>query len=180
MLLIIILVAVALGAIALALWAFRGTSLQNGSVGELESRLHEVDLPAFLNLTDPEEARFLARSLTPKAFRRVQRRRISATLSYLNALAANAALLIAMGELAGHSDDPEVAESGRRLANTAMRTRLLVIRSYFYFVPQWFFPTAKQEWNGAVVTHYGELKRCLVHLVSVQNPSMTSRTVSLM
>lgn len=180
MLLIIILVAVALGAIALALWALRGASLQNGSVAELESRLYEVDLPAFLNLTDPEEVRFLALSLAPKAFRRVQRQRIIATLRYLNALAANSALLMAMGELASHSDNPDVAKSGRTLANTALQTRLLVLRSYFYFVLQWVFPTAKQEWSGAVLTHYGELKRCLVHLVSVQDPSLTSRTVRLM
>jgi hypothetical protein len=180
MLVIIILVAVGLAAIALVLWTLRRISLENGSVEELESRLHEVDLPAFLNLIDPEETRFLAQSLAAASFRRVQRGRIIATLHYLNALSANAAILMAMGDMAATSDDQEVADSGRILANTALRTRLLVLRAYFYLVPQWVFPTVKQDWSGSLVNQYGNLKGCLVHLVSIQQPAMTSRTVRLL
>ncbi len=180
MVLIIILSAVALAAIGLVTWTLLGSAPRNASAEELESRLHQVDLSAFLNLTDPAETSFLAQSLAPRRFRRVQRLRIQAIFRYLNALSDNAVILMRLGDLASHSDDPEVAESGRTLSNTALRTRLLVLRAYYFLAPQWFFPSTKQQWSAGVVAHYGELKQALVHLVSVQRPTMTSRSVSLL
>jgi len=180
MVLLAILAAIALAAIGLVVWAIRGSIPGEASLEELESYLHQIDLPAFQNLTDPRETLFLAKSLTPHAFRTVQRRRIFAAFQYLNALSANAAILIRMGDMASRSDDGETAESGRTLSNTALRTRLLVLRAYCYLVPQWFFPSARPEWSPSVVMHYDELKRCLVHLVSVQQPSMTSRSVRML
>ncbi len=180
MVLLAILTAVALAAIGLVLWAIRGSVPRDASVEELESSLQQIDLSAFLNLTNPTETAFLAESLSPSAFRRVQRRRIYATFHYLNALSANAALLIRIGDMASRSGEADTVESGRTLSDTALRTRLLVLRAYWYLIPQWFFPSTRQEWSPSIVRHYDELKRCLVHLVSVQQPSMTSRSVRLL
>ena len=178
MLLIVILAVFALAAVALVAWAIRTPRFSR--VDELESSLHQIDLPAFLNLTDPDEVSYLARSLPPRSFRRVQRQRIIATFHYLNALSTNAAILMRIGDLAANSDDPETAQSGRALSDTALRTRLLVLRAYGQLIPQWFFPSAEKAWSAPVVMHYDELKRCLVHLVSVQHPVMTSRSVDLL
>ncbi len=180
MILLGILAAIALAAIGLVVWAIRGSIPRDANAEELESRLHQIDLPAFLNLTDPAETLFLAKSLAPTAFRAVQRRRILAVFHYLNALSSNAAILMRMGDLASRSEDADTAESGRTLSNTALNTRLLVLRAYSYLIPQWFFPSVQPKWGPSVVTHYDELKRCLVHLVSVQQPSMTSRSVSML
>lgn len=180
MALLIILAAIALAAIGLVVWVVRGSIPRDATVEELESHLQQVDLRAFQNLTDRTETLFLAESLAPRRFRSVQRRRIFATFHYLNALSANAAILMRMGDMASRSTDSEIAESGRTLSNTALRTRLLVLRAYCYLVPQWLFPTTRQVWRPSVVTHYDELKRCLVHLVSVQQPSMTSRSVRML
>jgi hypothetical protein len=180
MVLIVILAAIALAAVALVAWAIRGATPRFSRVEELESRLHQIDLPAFLNLTDPDEVSYLARSLPPRSFRRVQRQRIFATFHYLNALSANAAILMRIGDLATHSDDPETAQSGRVLSDTALRTRLLVLRAYGQLIPQWFFPSAEKAWSAPVIARYDELKHCLVHLVSVQHPVMTSRSVDLL
>jgi hypothetical protein len=84
-----------------------------------------------------------------------------------------------MGDLASHSDDAETADSGRLLSSTALRTRLLVLRAYCFLLPQWVFPSTDQELFPGVLAHYDELKRCLIHLVSVQQPSMTSRSVRM-
>ncbi len=180
MVLLGILAVIALAAIGLVVWTTHGSIPRDASTEELESRLHQIDLSAFQNLTDPAETSFLAQSLPPRAFRRVQRRRIFAALQYLNALSANAAILVRMGDLASRSEDAEAAESGRALSNTALRTRLLVLRAYCYLLPQWFFPSTRQVWGPSVVAHYDELKRRLVHLVSVQHPSMTSRSVRML
>ena len=179
MLLIVILAAIALAAVAFVAWAVRGTP-RFSRVEDLESRLHQIDLPAFLNLTGPDEVSYLARSLAPRSFRRVQRQRIIAPFHYLNALSTNAAILMRIGDLAANSDDPETAQSGRALTDAALRTRLLALRAYGQLIPQWFFPSAEKAWSAPVIAHYDELKRRLVHLVSVQHPIMTSRSVDLL
>lgn len=179
MVLLAILAAIALAAIGLVIWTLRSATPRNASFEQLESQIHELDLPAFQNLTDPAETLFLASSLSPRVFRSVQRRRILAAFHYLNALSANAVILMRMGDLAGHSDDAEIAESGRALSNAALHTRLLVLRAYCFLAPQWLFPSANPQWFPGIVAHYDELKRCLVHLVSVQQPSMTSRSVRI-
>jgi hypothetical protein len=179
MLLLTILTAIALAAIGLLVWTIRSSAPRDASFEQLESQIHQLDLPAFQNLTDPAETLFLSTSLSPRVFRSVQRGRILAAFHYLNALSANAAILMRMGERASHSDDTEIADSGRALSSAALHTRLLVLRAYFFLVPQWLYPSAKPEWFPAVVAHYDEVKRCLVHLVSVQQPSLTSRSVRI-
>ncbi len=179
MVLLVVLSIIALAAIGLVIWALRSSASHTGSLEELESRIHQVDLAAFLNLTDPAEVLFLSKNLSPSAFRSVQRRRIFAAFHYLGALSANAAILMRMGDLASRSDNAEVAESGRELSSTALRTRLLVLRAYCFLLPQWLYPSAQQDWLPGIVTHYDELKRRMIHLVSVQQPSMTSRTVRM-
>lgn len=180
MALLAILTAVALATIGLVVWSIRGSTPRVANPEELESHLHQVDLAAFQNLTNQAETFFLAESLSPSAFRSVQRRRIYATFHYLRALSANSAILMRMGGLASHSDDAETAESGRNLSNTALRTRILVLRAYCYLVPQWFFPSTRQIGSSSVAGHYDELKRSFVHLISVQQPSMTSRSVHML
>jgi type II secretory pathway pseudopilin PulG len=179
MVLLAILAAIALAAIGLLVWTLRSAAPRNASFEQLESQIHQIDLPAFQNLTDPSETLFLASSLSPRVFRSVQRGRILAAIHYLSALSANAAIFMRMGDLAGHSDDAGIAESGRALSNAALHTRLLVLRAYCFLVPQWIFPSEKPEWSPGIFAHYDQLKRCLIHLVSVQQPSMTSRSVRI-
>lgn len=180
MVLLEILVAVALATIGLVVWSIRGSIPRDASAEELESRLHQIDLEAFENLIDPTETIFLAESLTSRAFRSVQRRRIYAVFQYLQALSANAAILMRIGDMASRSDNADTAESGRNLSNTALRTRILVLRAYCYLVPQWFFPSTAQIWGPSIAGHYDELKRSFVHLVSVQQPFRTSRSVRIL
>jgi hypothetical protein len=179
MVLLAILAATALAAIGLVVWTLRSATPRDAGFEQLETQISQLDLPAFQNLTDPAETLFLATSLSPRVFRRVQRGRILAAFHYLNALSANAAILMRMGDLASHSDDAEIAESGRALSSAALHTRLLVLRAYLILVPQWLYPSAKPEWLLSAVAYSDELRRCLVHLVSVQQPSMTSRSVRI-
>jgi hypothetical protein len=100
-------------------------------------------------------------------------------LNYLSAVSRNAAILLRIGDLASQSEDQEISRSGRELSNTALRTRILALRTYLRLIPEWLFPSARPL-RPDLVPHYDELKRCLVHLVSMQQPAMTSRVASLL
>ena len=180
MIAILALVAVVIVVIGLLFWAIRGSAPRTTGPENLEAQLRPVDLPAFLNLTDTSETDYLQHALPPSRFRRVQRVRILAMFRYLDALSHNSAILIRMGDLASRSSDPQVAESGRALSDTALHTRLLVLRAYLTLVPRLIYPMPKGAWRPGVITDYEQLKRCFLHLASVQAPVETSRTAGLL
>src|SRR5512133_3811057 len=116
-----IFIAVALISIITLVITIRGRVSRSASLEQLQESLQEVDIVAFLNLMDDNETIFLRRTLTPPSFRRVQRLRNRAALAYLNVLFSNTAILIRIGDLAQASPDPRLAESGRVLAETALK-----------------------------------------------------------
>jgi hypothetical protein len=91
---------------------------------DLRAQLCVVDIDAFRNLTDSAEEDFLQTHLSQRAYRKVQRQRLRATLAYVGCVAKNAAVLIRMGEEARRSTDTSVAEAGTKLVNNALRLRL--------------------------------------------------------
>src|SRR5947209_19372127 len=91
--------------IALLLILFRtvhGNAAQISSINELPQSTEPIDLPAFLNLIDPSEERFLRANLTPKVFREVQRERLIATAVYVRRAAQKPAVLGRRGECLNH------------------------------------------------------------------------------
>jgi hypothetical protein len=96
-------------------------------VAELPAKTQVIDLAAFGNLIDPAEEEYLREKLSPPEFRSVQKSRLRAAIAYLNALSANAVLLVQLGETARHDANPQVAEAGLQLINNALRVRLYVI-----------------------------------------------------
>ena len=119
---------VVLAAIVLLLFLFRavhGGAAEIGSVNELQRSTEPIDLPAFLNLVDPAEERFLRENLTSRVFRRVQRQRLFATAEYVRRAARNAALLVRLGEAVSAEANSEVANLGRDLMMAAIRLRAL-------------------------------------------------------
>jgi len=116
--------------IALLLILFRtvhGNTAQISSLNELPRLTEPIDLPAFLNLIDPSEERFLRANLTPKVFREVQRERLLATVEYVRRAAKNAGVLVRLGEAVSTEADPEASRLGRELATAAMRLRALAL-----------------------------------------------------
>lgn len=180
MIAILTLVAVAIVVIGLLFWAIPGAAPRTTGPENLEAQLRPVDLPAFLNLTDTSETDYLQRTLPPSRFRRVQRLRILAMFRYLNALSHNSAILIRMGDLASRSFNPQVAQSGRVLSDTALHTRFLVIRAYLMLIPSLVYPMPKGAWRPDVITDYEQLKRSFMQLASVQAPVEMSRTTGLL
>jgi hypothetical protein len=156
----------------------RGTLAQSDNIGELESSLRAVDLCAFLNLTDDRETEFLRSVLPPGRYRHVARLRIRAALKYLSCLSWNSAVLQKIGVIAGRSPDQAIAASGRELANIALRTRILVLRTYCKLVPQLVVPSYSTTSDTRLLSDYEELRHRFGALAAVQQPLAVSRILS--
>jgi len=172
------LVLFSLVAFATFIIVLRGAVPQSDSIERLESQLQSVDLNAFLNLTDAREAEFLRTTLPPTTYRRLTRARIRAALKYLKCLSRNSAVLQRIGELAGRSSDQLVADSGRELANTALRTRILILRAFWKLAPQLILPAYGVASDPRILSDYEELKRRFGSLASKQQPLVVSRFLS--
>jgi hypothetical protein len=156
----------------------RGAVPKSESIESLESSLRAVDLAAFLNLTDTGETEFLRTVLSPESFRRVARMRIRAALKYLKRLSWNSAVLQKIGEVAARNPDQAIAASGRELANTALRTRILILRAYYKLVPQLVFPSHSTRSDSSLLSDYEELRHRFGALAAVQQPLDASRFLS--
>jgi hypothetical protein len=117
-------------AVSLLLILFRTVhehAAQISSLNDLPCSTERIDLPAFLNLIDPEEERFLRENLTPKVFREVQRERLFASVEYVRRAAQNAGVLVRLGEAIATGANSEVSRQGRELATAAISLRALAI-----------------------------------------------------
>lgn len=155
-----------------------GSASKSQNIEALEARLRAVDLGAFLILISPRDAEFLHDSLQPAAFRRVHRLRTRATLKYLRTLSWNAAILLRIGELARRNADQSVAEAGRDLAETALRTRILILRAFFKLAPHLVVPTYTNAPEAQLLSGYSEMSRRLTLLTETHKARSRSLSVS--
>jgi len=107
------------------LWTIvRGRSARVHDLASAEAAIAPVDIEAFRNLIDPQQDRFLREHLNAGDFRRLQRARYRAVAEYLAHVAANAGVLLRLGEAARASHDPAVEAQGAELAAAAASLRL--------------------------------------------------------
>lgn len=125
MIITIALVLFAVAALLVILFALRGRPEHITSVAELQGKIRPVDILAFRNLVDPEEESYLQSCLPPQEFRGIQRERLWAAIEYVQCVAANAVILLRVGEAASLSAEPEIANAGRELVETASKIRIL-------------------------------------------------------
>ncbi|HTR65272.1 MAG TPA: hypothetical protein VMH85_05845 [Terriglobales bacterium] len=107
------------------------------------AQVHPVDIQAFRNLTDPAEEEFLRQNLPPAEFKKVQRERLRAAVDYISCAAANAAILVRVGESARRSPVPEVAEAGEKLVDSAIRLRIYAFQALAKLYVAILFPAAQ-------------------------------------
>jgi hypothetical protein len=134
-----VLAAVLLLFLASQVWgrfARRGDALQSET-----GQLTPIDLEAFENLTDPEEEQFLRKNLSPAEFRRVQRTRLRAAKMYVASLSQNAAVLVAVGQSARSSADPEIAAAGQEISQRAIRLKIWCFLSQLRMDAAFAFPS---------------------------------------
>ncbi len=137
---------------------------------DLRKQIVPVDARAFRNLTSPAEEEFLRTNLSPAQFRAIQRQRLRAALSYVAAVAKNAAVLARMGESARRSSDPAVAEAGRKLVDSAIRLRISALQAEVKLCCGMVFPGV---WSpaGSLAEKYESMTRQGLHLGRLQYPT---------
>ncbi|HSE48201.1 MAG TPA: hypothetical protein VLA96_03230, partial [Terriglobales bacterium] len=113
-------IAFALAGLALVYWVFRGQRVEFYAPADLERFVQPVDLAAFQSLLSPENEDFLRAETSPAELRSFLRRRRRVAAAYIRRVAANAAVLTRLAELARTSSDPATARAGAELANAAL------------------------------------------------------------
>lgn len=133
---------VTLATVAMAFLVFLSYQVwwQSGDEREVED-LAPVDLEAFRNLTDPDEAYFLQVNLSPKEFRRIQRIRLRAAAMYVSVISNNAARLIVIGRSVSSHADAEIAAAGLDIVHRALRLKLWCSLSLLKLNAISIFPT---------------------------------------
>jgi len=164
-----ILVAAGLGLAAFLFYVVRGSTAATGKLEEVGTVTRPVDLLAFQNLVDPEEDELLRCSLPPPVFRRVQRERLRAAIGYVEQGAANAAVLLRIGEAMGH-EDPAVAAIGREMVNAALRLRVYALLVVMILHLRVWIPSVGAPVRE-VSTRYEELRNQFARLARTRRPA---------
>ncbi len=171
-----ILVAAALALAGFLFYVARGSSSAKGTLEEVGTATRPVDLAAFRNLVDPAEDEFLRRSLAPAVFRRVQRERLRAAMVYVERSAANATVLLRIGEALAR-EDAESAALGREMANAALRLRVYALLVLVVLHARVWFPSLGAPVHE-VSTRYEELRDRFGRVARTRKPAEAGRLVA--
>lgn len=118
-LVMVLIIAAVLGLVFLV----RVTLFGDGLGPEANQQFEIIDLDAFRNLVDPAETQYLRRRLPAPEFRRVQRARLRAMASYIQAAGQNATSLMKIGQSALEGSDAQTSQAARELVDNAARLR---------------------------------------------------------
>lgn len=148
----------------------RGKGVDVVDETSLSSRLKPLDLEAFRNLIDESEEEFLRINLSPGEYRPLRRMRLRAAVDYVSGVFYNAAVLLRFGQAAQRSPDPEVAEAGRRLVDSAVELRMYAVLALCKLYVRMAAPGAALEPTG-LVENYQRLSDGAALLGRLQNPA---------
>ena len=170
-------ISIILAALALTLIlirAARGNANKIGSVGDLAGFTQPMDLPAFLNLVDPDEEEFLRANLTPKVFRNIQRERLIAATEYVRVAARNAAVLVQLGETASVDANAEVSQIGHELVTASIRLRAFAFLALCLLYVRIAVPNTRLS-LFRIPSRYQHVIEKTGHLVRLKEPAQASR-----
>jgi hypothetical protein len=132
--------------------------------------MRAVDLEAFQNLVDPDEAEFLRTNLPSAEFRRIQRERLRAAVEYVSCAAQNAAVLLRLADAGRRSPDPATAEAAEKLVQNALRLRLYALQAIPRLYLGMVLPGARISAVG-IAERYEQMTRLVVLLGCLQYPT---------
>jgi hypothetical protein len=157
MIITMIVLALALGALAVLYFAVRNRQEQS------RWSIQPVDLQAFRTLTERDDEFFLRERLPGPSFRRLKRERIRVTLGYVNRIAGNAAVVMRMGQEARLNPDPVVAEAAAQVLEMATHLRLQCLMAWAKLSVEFAVPSL-QLTPAVLVPAYQNLRENFVRL----------------
>ena len=173
------LIALGVATSAAALLLVRGFAARIRTAADIIGRIEPLDLAAFANLMDPAEESYLRENLPTADFRAVHRSRLLAAADYVKCAAANASLLLRLGDAARSSSDSSIAEAGAALSAQALKLRVSAIMLLARIYAGIAMPGVSVP-SGSLVEGYGELTGSVARLSRIQSPSRTSAIYSAM
>lgn len=169
-LVIILIVAAVLGLIfliAVTLGARRESAGNN--------QLELIDLDAFRNLVDPSETAYLHSRLPAPEFRRVQRARLRAMASYVQAAGRNAVTLMRIGQSALAGEDAQTSQAAHELIGNALLLRRNATFALFRIYVALAWPKAGLA-ADPILHDYERVNGSAMLLGRLQNPASPGHT----
>jgi hypothetical protein len=163
-----------LALVAVLMLATRGHGETISSVEQLSAVSLPVDLDAFRNLTSISDEEYLRRSLSPRAFRKVQRAREIAAFDYVRRVAHNSAILMRLGEGAQTSSNADLVAAGAQLANDAFHTRVLALSAMAVIVIRIVLPQLRIS-SAGIGDRYAATRTRVVAFGRIEQPTLASR-----
>jgi len=134
-----------LAAVALTLglaWSLLGKGRFETRAGQdWKQKKHDIDPLVFRTLLDHNEQRYLRRSLSPKQFTVLYRRRIRLALRMLQLADQNAEMLVRLGQLARLKHDAELTRQANELIAAAIEFRLNLLLAKPCLYMEWLMPS---------------------------------------
>ncbi|HEY1658914.1 MAG TPA: hypothetical protein VGG14_11245 [Candidatus Sulfotelmatobacter sp.] len=169
-----VLVAAAAAALGIILCLAVTQKLQLKKSSSLQPSIRPIDVEAFRNLANPAQDEYLRLRLPPAEFRMVRRERLRAMAAYIQIAAANAAVLVRIGEAALASGDMRFAGAAQQLVDDAilLRRNTAVALVWIYVALAW-----PQSGFAAVrvADRYEQLSGTAMLLGRLQNPAVAVR-----
>jgi hypothetical protein len=157
--------------------AARGHARSISSIAELNDLSRPVDLEAFRMLTLPSDEDYLRSSLPPREFTRVQRMRMRAAFEYVSRAAHNSAVLLRLGENNRRSENPQLAQAGAELADTAIQMRLLCLLALATIAVRIAFPQLRLS-GSDICERYAATRDRVVSFGRIELPAFAGRIES--
>lgn len=173
------LVSLALLTLVYLLLAVHGRSAGLNTTSELPQHTSPIDVEAFRNLVDADEDRFLQAVLDPAEYRELHRVRVLAAIHYVAMAWRNAGVLLAWGERARRSTDPEIARAGQQMVDLAIRFRIYFLPVVVNLWTSCLLPGAPVH-STALLDHYQKLKDVGVYLGRLQNAPLAARVSAVL
>lgn len=108
---------------------------------DLYKQLLPISLPAFLNLVDPAQKRFLRHHLLPVEYRKLSRQRTQIALRYTRRISHNTALFTRWADSARvNAPDPATAAAAAEMAALGVRTRFYVLAVLLLLYVEYIYP----------------------------------------
>ena len=123
-----------------------------------------VNAKSFALLIDRKGEAYLKRSLPPRVFSVVQRKRTMLAKECAERIGKNAAMLLQLAERAEYSPDPRVAAAARRLSNLALRVKLNALLAVWCLRIKWIFPAIEIRIASRYLAHNRLIEMSLASL----------------
>ncbi len=167
-----IVIALALGAVALFYTAARNRGMQS------RTALRPVDVQALRTLLDRDDELFLHEKLPYRRFRRLKRERIRVTLRYVGRVAGNASVVMRLGESARLSPDPQVAQAAAQVLDLAAQIRLQCLVAFAKLTTEFAVPSL-QLTPATLAPKYQALRENVLRLGALETQNVAPAAVAI-